>query len=272
MHEPAAEVGRPEPARRPGAARDFFAGLRAAVMLLTRLPVGQSASSPGALRAASGWFVLVGAALGGLCAATHLSLLPILGPRVAAILAVVVGLFATGALHEDGLADTADALGGARDRVQIFTILKDSRHGTYGVLALVVAVTLRWATLAELGAAVLGALVLGGAISRAALVVLLRGLPYVSPPGQARNAAVAHAGSREVVFAMVSVAGVLSGVVLLGALTGAQVLAALAAATLATSFLAWRFAVRAGGITGDFLGATQQIVELGMICTVLGLD
>src|SRR5687768_15775709 len=118
-------------------------GLRAACMLLTRLPVGRSPIPAEARRWGAAFFPLVGLGLGLLGAALLMALEPRLGTRLAAAIAIAALLLVTGALHEDGLADTADALGGAQDRDRLFAILKDSRLGTYGVLALCLSMFVR---------------------------------------------------------------------------------------------------------------------------------
>src|SRR6476619_5115272 len=101
--------------------------------VLTRFPLAVEAAEPGAI-AASGWaFPLVGGGIGALCAIAFF---------VAALLAVAAGLLATGALHEDGFADTADGFGGGGDRERKLAIMHDSAHGTYGVVALVLSIGL----------------------------------------------------------------------------------------------------------------------------------
>src|SRR5206468_2954946 len=110
--------------------RDFLRGGRAAVTFLTRVPVGGFPFTAKEWRWCSAWFPLVGAGVGMgaavVCWATQAA-----GPWVSAVLAIAASLLITGAFHEDGLADTADALGGSPvgDREKIFEILKDSRIG-----------------------------------------------------------------------------------------------------------------------------------------------
>jgi adenosylcobinamide-GDP ribazoletransferase len=240
-------------------------------MLLTRLPTGGTESSLAARAWASGWFPLVGVVIGGICAATQILLVARLGRPLAAAAAIIVGLLLTGALHEDGLADTADALGGARDRAQIFVILKDSRHGTYGVLALVLAVLLRIGAVTELAARAPAALVLAAVASRTAMVGLLAALPYVTPAETARSADVARTGTPQVALAALLCGGACAALVSLGSLTGAALAAGLAAAAGMTIVAGWRFAARAGGITGDFLGAGQQLAEISVLLAMLAL-
>src|SRR5262245_46464492 len=116
---------------------NFFGQFLSATALLTRLPVGTVAAEEGDVARASWAFPAVGAGIGGICsAALILASLAGLGGGVAALLAIVTGIAVTGALHEDGLADTVDGFGGGRDRDAKLAIMRDSRIGAYGALAL----------------------------------------------------------------------------------------------------------------------------------------
>jgi adenosylcobinamide-GDP ribazoletransferase len=184
---------------------------------------------------------------------------------VAAALAVSAGLLLTGAFHEDGLADTADALGGASDREKLFLILRDSRIGSFGAAALCMVLLLRVALLSGLGALAPVALVLTQALARLPPVWMMALLPSASPEG-AKTSAVARAGVPQALVA--------SGwIVLLFAAASWvldwTVLAALVAvATLTAAACAARFMRRAGGLTGDFLGATEQVLECSLLLTL----
>ncbi|HWL86801.1 MAG TPA: adenosylcobinamide-GDP ribazoletransferase, partial [Polyangiaceae bacterium] len=129
----------------------WIRGVRAAVTVLTRLPVGGFPYSDAEWRWSAAYFPLVGGALGVVLGGVWL-LSVRAGFVVAAVIAVAASLLLTGAMHEDGLADTADALGGAADRERVLAILKDSRIGAFGSAALTVALLLRVALLARLGA------------------------------------------------------------------------------------------------------------------------
>ena len=138
-----------------------------ALALMTRLP----ARAPGARRAAAAWaWPLAGALVAGLAGlAAALALWLGLSAAVAAGLALAVQIALTGALHEDGLADCADGFWGGMERARRLEIMHDSRIGTYGVLALVLGLGLRWALLAGLFAAghVIAPLLAAAALSRA---------------------------------------------------------------------------------------------------------
>ena len=181
--------------------RTVLRGARAAFVFLTRLPVGGFPYTREEWRWASAWFPFVGLVLGALCAAVWALVAP-LGPWVAAMTVLVVSILLTGAFHEDGLADTADALGGAYDREKVFVILKDSRIGAFGALALVISIAFRLVLLAGLGSAAPVALVLAHSLARVGPVWLMVALPYVSGEG-ARNRQVARAGTSQAVMATV---------------------------------------------------------------------
>jgi adenosylcobinamide-GDP ribazoletransferase len=240
-------------------------GARAAFTFLTRIPVGGFPYSSDDWRWSTAYFPLVGAAVGGIMAAVWTAAAP-LGSIAAAILAVAAGLLVTGGFHEDGLADTADALGGAYDRERVHEILKDSRVGTFGALALAVSLALRVALIVELGAAAAVALVFVQSASRLPPIWLMVALPYATPASTAKSRPVTRAGIAQALLA--TVWPVLLAEILLAP---GQLLALAAIAALATALLGWRFAARVGGITGDFLGATQQVVECALLAALVWL-
>jgi adenosylcobinamide-GDP ribazoletransferase len=235
-------------------------GIRAAVVFLTRVPVGGFPYRDEDWRWAPAWFPLVGAAVGALAAAAA-RLTAAAGPFVAGALAVITSLLLTGAFHEDGLADTADALGGAYDRPRLFVILKDSRIGSFGAAALTMALVLRVALLARLGPAAPLALILVGALSRVAPVWLMAVLPYVTEAAASRSRPVTRGGPAQAAVATLTAAAIAAGlhIGLLPAISLAAVSAGVAL------LCGWRFHVRAGGLTGDFLGATQQVEECALL-------
>ena len=238
---------------------------------MTRVPVGGFPYSPSEWRWASAWFPLVGLAIGGVCAAVWGLVAP-LGPWVAAMSVLVVSMLLTGAFHEDGFADTADALGGAHDRARIFVILKDSRVGAYGALALVVSVAFRLVLLAQMGGTAYAALLLAHCLSRVGPVWLMVTMPYVSDTA-AKSQEVTGAGAAQgVVATAIGVASAGGVVVVGGAVGAAAALAAFAAMALATVLCGWRFRERAGGVTGDFLGAAEQVNEIVILTAILAVQ
>jgi adenosylcobinamide-GDP ribazoletransferase len=238
--------------------------LRAAVVFLTRVPAGGFPYRAAEWRWAPAWFPLVGAAVGAV-GGTGAWLARDAGPFVAAALAVIAILLVTGAFHEDGLADTADALGGAYDREKLFVILKDSRIGSFGAAALVMALVLRVALLARLGGAAPLALVLVGSASRVPPVWLMAALPYVTADELSRSRPVARGGPAQALWATA-----LAALVSVGLRLPFGTAAVLATVALGTALVCgWRFRARAGGLTGDFLGATQQVGECALLLVLV---
>lgn len=250
--------------------RTALRGARAAFVFMTRVPVGGLPYKLEEWRWAPAWFPLVGLVLGAVCAGVWGLAAP-LGPWVAAMTVLVVSILLTGAFHEDGFADTADALGGARDRAKIFVILKDSRIGAFGALALVTSIAFRLVLLARLGggAAAPAALILAHCLARLGPVWLMVALPYVTD-ARAKGREVARTGAAQGALATLLGAAAAGGVAAAGGAIGAiPALAAFSATAVATAFCGWRFHVRAGGVTGDFLGATEQVNEIVILFAVL---
>ena len=238
---------------------------------MTRVPVGGFPYSANEWRWASAWFPLVGLVVGGACAGVWWLTAP-LGPWVAAMSALVVSILLTGAFHEDGLADTADALGGAYDRDKIFVILKDSRVGAFGALALVISIAFRLVLLAQLGGIAPGALILAHCLARVGPVWLMVAMPYVSDAA-AKSRQVMRAGTAQGVLATAIGVAAAWGVVMTGSAIGATgAVGASAAMALATALCGRRFRARAGGVTGDFLGAAEQVNELVILFTILAVQ
>jgi adenosylcobinamide-GDP ribazoletransferase len=243
--------------RRPGLA----AGFAAAVGFLTRLPIGPPAEGDWRLADAVWAFPLVGAGVGAIAAFVFLvAELLGLGDAPAALLAVLASVCLTGALHEDGLADSADGIFGGSDRQSRLVIMRDSRHGTFGVVAIVISVALRAAALAQTGEAVYAglALIAAHAASRALLPAAMWALPPARDDGLA-----AEAGRPRWAVAAAAVAiGILIALAALGPWLGLVAFAVSAAAVMVAGVLARR---RIGGYTGDVLGAFQQIAEIAML-------
>jgi adenosylcobinamide-GDP ribazoletransferase len=240
--------------------------LRASFVFLTRIPVGGFPYSADEWRWAPAYFPLVGAVVGGVTAGVFYGLRP-LGAMGAALLAVGASLLLTGAFHEDGLADTSDALGGARDRAKLFTILKDSSIGTFGAAALCLSIVGRAALLVQVESRPMCALIFTGAIARATPVWQMAVLPYATPDG-AKSRGVSRAGPWQAMVA--SLWPLLLGAVLVGVhrLECWRLAAAVFTAGVIGATTGWRYMVRAGGVTGDFLGATEQLCELATLAVM----
>jgi adenosylcobinamide-GDP ribazoletransferase len=241
--------------------RGVWTGFAAVTAFFTRVPT-ESPASPAWQIADAAWaFPIVGAGIGAVAALTFLSAQLVgLGDWPTAALSVLAGVALTGALHEDGLADTADGFFGGRDREARLAIMADSRHGTFGVLAVVLSVLLRTAALAGIGDMIHAglALIAAHAASRAALPAVMSALAPARPEGlgaaagKPRLTNAAGAAALGIVIAIAALGPALGGIAL--GLTGVGIFAA--------ASLAHR---RIGGYTGDTLGAIQQIGEIVML-------
>jgi adenosylcobinamide-GDP ribazoletransferase len=231
-------------------------GLRTAASLLTRVPVGLKSWGHRDLARSVPWFPVVGGLIGLALSGAYAGLLLVLPALPAAAVTLGLSLLLTGAFHEDGLADTADALGGGRTRQEVLRILKDPRHGTYGVLAIVMSVVLRIAALATLdGWTALAVLPGAHALSRGAAVGLLATVRPATEEGLGASfgSAVSHRDAATSVAA-----ALLIGIVSMGGWV-----AATASVAGLCSWAVGRLAVhRIGGITGDISGAAQQTAEV----------
>lgn len=235
--------------------------LRIAGAFLTRIPVPLDDLGEAKLAQAVRAFPLVGLVIGFAGAVVYLVADIInLPPTIAALLAVGTMILVTGGLHEDGLADTADGLGGGRDRDSKLAIMRDSRIGTFGVVALIVALALRVATLAELAIPETVALVLmaAAAASRACLPPVMYALAPARTDGLSAAAGAPERG-HVIVAAAIGWLALMLGLGFLGGIL-AILLAGLAAAPLI--YLAQQ---QLGGQTGDILGAIQQTTEIAIL-------
>lgn len=223
--------------------------LTGAVQFLTVLPISASTSASGE---AAIFFPLVGALLGAAGGALFLVAQRVFDSSIAALIAIAGLISLTGALHEDGLADAADAFRSGRSREKILAIMKDSRIGVYGALALIVSVALRWQSLMRLQVHVIAGLVAALALSRSALVLLAFFTPSI---GEGLGASFASFLSVKTVTAVLAQALVFAlpcrwrGILML--LTSA----------LTIALARFYFLRRLGGVNGDCLGATCQVVE-----------
>jgi adenosylcobinamide-GDP ribazoletransferase len=157
-------------------------GFVGAVQFLTRVPVTRATAADTADVVI--WFPVVGALIGAVAGGTVAGLSHLVPGSVAAAVGVLVGILVTGAFHEDGLADTADAIAGGATRERRFEILKDPRHGTYGVAALCGSVVVRVVAVASLGpAAAFAGLVAAHTLGRGAAVATVGVVPVARPDG-----------------------------------------------------------------------------------------
>ena len=252
-----------------------------AVQFFTRIPItGRLADwvgfSPAMLRASAAHFPGVGVLVGLATAATMAGLLlclpaSVFTPLVAAIFSTTLGVLLTGAFHEDGLADVADGLGGALNRERALEIMKDSRIGAFGAIALVLALLCKVSLLALLGSlsisVVCTALFLGHVLSRFWPLVVIRLLPHVGDVAGSKSKPLADQISLPALLAAALWCAGALGVVLYAQCGAWAVLAmplvgALFASGLALLVLVRWFTQRLQGFTGDCLGTTQQVCEI----------
>lgn len=244
--------------------RSTLATFFAACTFLTRLPLSGSAHvDTETLARSSVWFPVVGAVVGGFGALTLIAAEKVWPPFVAAVLSLLATVLLTGAFHEDALADAADGFGGGWTRERILEIMKDSRIGSYGTVALVLVLSARVGCLAAM-APMDGARALVGAhvLARWSSLPLIRWLPYARADGAGKPFVGAVTGPR--LFA-----GTLLAALLVTLALGWRALPAGLAAAAVTAIAARYFRARLDGITGDCLGATNQLVELVTYLTVL---
>jgi adenosylcobinamide-GDP ribazoletransferase len=238
----------------------ILADLRTAFTLLTRIPVGLGAAPPTIARAV--WaFPIVGltvGALGGLVywGTQRLGMSPLLG-GCWSIAAIVI---ATGAFHEDGLADVADGFGGGATRQRKLEIMRDSRLGSYGTLALIFSALIRVSAVAALARPdkVIPALILAAMLGRSGIIVIL----LISKPARADGIASSlnHLPRASALIGLALAIG--ATVLLLPKILAATIIATTLAVSLAVAGLARR---QIGGHTGDVLGTSVVVIECAVM-------
>jgi adenosylcobinamide-GDP ribazoletransferase len=254
---------------RQGWASGVVADVRTAILFCTRLPLPHATAINSDDVAQASWaFPVAGALVGGAGALTYAIAAAIrLPPALAAGLALAATLLTTGCLHEDGLADMADGLGGGRDRARKLEIMHDSRLGAYGACALMISLLLRWTALAGMVSpmTVASALIATHVSARAVLPGFMRFVPPARCDGLS-----ARAGQPALRSAVVAV---LLGVLVLAAALGlAAALVGLVIATCTGLIMAWLAMRQIGGQTGDVLGALEQIIEIVILLTAVAMS
>lgn len=233
----------------------------AALGLLTRLPIPVQADRAMARGAAASWAYPVAGMIVGMIAAAAIALMLWTGlPQgIVAALALALTVIITGAMHEDGLADSADGLWGGWDKARRLAIMKDSHIGTYGVIALALTLLLRWLAFVALVAtdSYWATLIGISAVSRGGMLVLMGVMLHARSDGLSRSVG---RPAPNTVWLGLGVA-VFVGLICLG--IGPLIWVALA--TLLCGLIA---RAKIGGQTGDILGATQQITEVTALLAV----
>lgn len=252
-----------------------------AIQFFTRIPItGKLAEwvgfSPEMLRASSAHFAGVGWVVGIVAALIYVSLQALLpgvyAPLIAACLSTVATVLLTGGFHEDGLADLADGLGGSYDRDRALEIMKDSRVGAFGAMALVLALLTKIALLAGLDALdgwqVAALIVASHVVSRALPMGLLALLPHVGDAAGSKSKPLAGSITPGALCSNVFWCfGLLPGVFIAG--VAIEFIAGMGLAFLAWCVMWWRLRVRLQGFTGDALGAVQQVCEIAFLLGAL---
>lgn len=249
-------------------AHDLIIDLRIAISLCTRLPIGPSATVGDGEVARASWAFpvaglvvgLFGAAIYWIAARSHVPPLP------ASALAIAATVMLTGAIHEDGLADTADGFGGGKTRETKLEIMRDSRIGSYGACALILSLMLRWSALAEIAEPrlVAVALIAAHVSARAVLPIVMSFVPPARANGLSSSAGQPPQQSAAVALA-------LGTICLLFSFGPSGALVALLTLGL-IGLLLTRLAIRAiGGQTGDVLGALEQVGEAAVLLIAASL-
>ena len=234
--------------------------LLAALQFLTRVPI-RLRREP-SLSKTVAWFPVAGALIGAAVGGVAAGMWHITSPLVAAAVAVTIGLLITGAFHEDGLGDVADAFGGGWTVERRLEILKDSRHGTYGVAAICASIVLRIISLGAMPGPLdmFTAAIAAHTMARVAALGMAGSMQLASNTGLGADYGRSTSPLRATIGC---IAGLAITVLVVGWWAAPLAGAALVAAT-ATGLLARR---KIGGISGDVLGAAEQVAEC--LCLVV---
>lgn len=247
--------------------RNLIADLRIGLSLCTRLPLGPGTPIAEGDVARASWTLPIAGLLVGLAGALTywLAVRVNAAPLPAAGLALTATMLLTGAMHEDGLADTADGLGG-RTREQKLGIMRDSRIGTFGACALVVSIMLRWSAITDIAEPgyVTTALIAAHVAARACLPCFMRLVSPARPDGLSSDAG-------QPAWASAVAALVLGVICLLFGFGPMGTIITLLILTVAGSSLAWTAVKQFGGQTGDVLGAMEQIGETAVLLIAASL-
>lgn len=246
-----------------------------AVQFFTRLPIpGWVGHSSLQLNQAARYFPMVGIIVGALSATVLLITALVLPLSLAVGLSIAAGILITGAFHEDGLSDFADGMGGGYTREKALDIMKDSRVGTYGAIALVMVLLLKYLSLLSLCGThtqifVAAALIAAHSVSRLMATSLMLTQRYIRDDDSARAKPAAQQISKGS-FTIALFTGILPLFILyVAGAKPASILTATISALLMRIYLSWRLQKRLGGYTGDCLGAVQQLTEIAFYLGLL---
>jgi adenosylcobinamide-GDP ribazoletransferase len=241
--------------------------LRIGLSLATVLPLGPSTPVGDGDIARAGWTLPVAGLLIGLLSAAMYAIAHAFGltPGPAAMLALASAIIVTGALHEDGLADTADGLGGGT-RARKLEIMRDSRIGSFGVCALILSLGLRWSALAAIAApgSVLIALLLAHVAGRAGMPLFMALVPPARTDGLSAGAGRPAGPNAAIALGL----GAITLAVGFG--PGKAILAVILLAFIGL-LIAWLAIRQLGGQTGDILGCYEQVAETAILLMAASL-
>lgn len=238
--------------------------LLAALQFLTRVPI-RLRREPSLARTVA-WFPVAGAVIGAAIGGVAAGMWHLTTPLVAAAVAIAVGLLITGAFHEDGLGDVADAFGGGWTVERRLEILKDSRHGTYGVAAIGASIVLRIVSLGALPGPLdmFTAAVAAHTMARVAAVAMAGSMKLAAHTGLGADYGRSTTPLRAVV-------GCIAGLAITTLVVGWWVAPLAGAALVAAVATGWLARRKIGGISGDVLGAAEQVAECLCLVVLSGL-
>lgn len=236
-----------------------------ALQFLTRVPPGRIPYEPDALSRAVAWFPVVGVFVGAAAVGVHWIASRWVSPQLAALATLGFLVMLTGAFHEDGLADAADGLGGGRNREQSLEIMRDSRIGTYGAVALVLSLLARWLLLGSLPSNDFTSYVIAAHVLCRWTTLPLSFFLKPAREDSGQGVRVAARTSRLALFTGTGIAFALVAFFLRG-----HALLPILVAIVVVVASGGYFRRRLGGITGDCFGAANQIAEIAIyFCGVL---
>lgn len=240
------------------------AGPLAALQFLTRLPIRLRREPDMATMVV--WFPIAGLVIGAIVGGVGAGMWELTPPLVAGAVAVTVGLLVTGAFHEDGLGDIADAFGGGYTVERRLDIMKDSRHGTYGVAAMCASIVVRVVAIGSMPgpAVIVASCVAAHVVARSIAVGLMASVPLAAHSGLGSDYGRSTTPARAAVALVIGTAITALAVGWwVGPVLGAAVVAAVAVGALAKH--------KIGGISGDVLGACEQVAECICLVVLSGL-
>lgn len=242
-----------------------------ALGFFTRIPVPSVDNfQESDLNSASKYFPLVGWLIGAIAALVFYLSSQLLTPDIAIILSMIATIYATGAFHEDGLTDAVDGLGGGWEKEQVLTIMQDSRIGSYGAVAIILALLLKYTALTHIPLSIMPlVLIAGHSLSRLFAVLVMATQRYVKSSGKAKPLAT-QLTKTDLIIALFF--GFTPLVFLVLFFSNSVYYCALAFVAFIWGWFSLVIRRRIGGYTGDCLGATQQLTEIAFYLGILACN